>query len=253
VLLFTFKMLVEGRTAVPAAGMGAIPAQLAARLRPGAVRTGTEVATVDVRDGRARGVTLCSGETIAAAHVVLATELAGPLLPPLSPASAPPTPPAALGCTTLYFSADSAPLPGRALWLNAAEDAVVSHAVTITDVAPEYATADPPRRHLLAATAVGDAATLDDATLEARARAEVRTMRGTWALPGAFPDLRLVAIERVPYAQFVQPPGTVGRRASVTTSVARLWRAGETVHTSSLEGAARGGELAARAVADAGV
>jgi phytoene dehydrogenase-like protein len=42
VFLFTFKMLAEGRTAVPAAGMRAIPAQLASRLAPGTVRTGRQ-------------------------------------------------------------------------------------------------------------------------------------------------------------------------------------------------------------------
>jgi hypothetical protein len=244
-LLFTFKMLAEGRTAVPASGMGAIPAQLAARLRPGAVRTGVDVAALDVREGRAHGVTLRTGETIAAAHVVLATERPDALLPGAVPAA----PPAALGCTTVYLSAGEAPLPGRALWLNAAEGAVVSHAVTITDVAPEYATADPPRGHLLAATVLGDAATLDDATLVERVRADVLTMRGTWALTGAFPELRVVAIERVPYAQFAQPPGMRARRASVRMEVARLWRASETVHSSSLEGAAQGGVMAAHAVA----
>ena len=78
-------------------------------------------------------------------------------------------------------------------------------------------------------------------------------MRGTWALPGAFPALRLVAIERVPHAQFAQPPGTRGRRMPAHTAVPRLWRAGEMAHTSSLEGAARGGLMAARAVAGVGV
>jgi hypothetical protein len=244
-LLFTFKMLAEGRTAVPASGMGAIPAQLAARLRPGAVRTGADVASLVVGDGRARGVTLRTGETIDAADVVIATERAEALLP----GAAPSPPSSALGCTTVYLSADESPLPGRALWLNAAEPAVVSHAVTMTDVVPEYATSDPPRRHLLAATVLGEAATLDDATLVERVRADVRTMRGTWALTGAFPELRLVAIERVPYAQFAQPPGMRARRASVRMEVARLWRASETVHSSSLEGAARGGVMAAHAVA----
>jgi hypothetical protein len=243
-------MLAEGRTAVPASGMGAIPAQLAERLRPNAIHTGVDVAAVDVVDGRAQGVTLATGETIAASHVVVATDRPDALLPG-GPASAPPPP--MLGCTTIYFSAAAPPLPGRALWLNATEGAAVSHAVTITDVAPEYATMDPPRRHLLAATALGDAAALDDATLEARARADVRTMRGTWALSGALPDLRLVAIERVPHAQYAQPPGTRERRSPVRTAVVRLWRASEAVHTSSLEGAARGGVLAARAVAESGV
>src|SRR3954470_6592948 len=39
-LEFVFRMLSEGWAALPAAGMGAIPAQLAARLAPGTIRAG---------------------------------------------------------------------------------------------------------------------------------------------------------------------------------------------------------------------
>ena len=41
---FVFRMLIEGATAVPARGMGAIPAQLAALLPADAVRLNTAVA-----------------------------------------------------------------------------------------------------------------------------------------------------------------------------------------------------------------
>ncbi|HEY0779439.1 MAG TPA: hypothetical protein VGD56_15840, partial [Gemmatirosa sp.] len=57
-----------------------------------------------------------------------------------------------------------------------------------------------------------------------------------------------VAVERVPYAQFPQPPGTRARRTSAATSLPGLWRASETAHSSSFEGAARGGTGAAEAV-----
>ncbi|MEP6780296.1 MAG: FAD-dependent oxidoreductase, partial [Gemmatimonadaceae bacterium] len=43
VLLFTFKMLAEGDTAIPARGIGAIPQQLASKLPNGVVRTSTRV------------------------------------------------------------------------------------------------------------------------------------------------------------------------------------------------------------------
>jgi hypothetical protein len=57
-----------------------------------------------------------------------------------------------------------------------------------------------------------------------------------------------VAIDRVPYAQFAQPPGARARRTPATAGLPGLWRASETAHSSSLEGAARGGRLAADAL-----
>jgi phytoene dehydrogenase-like protein len=238
VLLFTLKMLAEGDTAVPAAGMGAIAEQLAAR--SGAqVRTGVGVAAVDVHAGAVRGVTLDDGTRLEAPDVVLAVD--APAAVPLA-ATAGATlaaPRGALGCATLYWSAAAPPLPGRAIWLNAAPGALVRHAVTLTEVAPEYA---PPGRHLLSATVLGDV-TGSHHALARRAEAELRAMRGR-----ALPALELLGVERVPYAQYPQPPGARGRRTTPSLGRAGLWLASETAHTSSLEGAARGGQAAARAI-----
>ena len=55
--------------AVPAAGMGEIPKQLASRLAPGAVRTGSEVVEVPQHS-----VTLAKGESVQADAVVVATD-----------------------------------------------------------------------------------------------------------------------------------------------------------------------------------
>jgi phytoene dehydrogenase-like protein len=267
VLLFTFKMLAEGATAVPAAGMGAVAGRLAARLeavQPGALRPGAEVAAVRVDDGRVCGVVLGSGEVIDAADVVLAGE---------SPAAARlaatagvrlAVPEGALGCTTVWFAAPGdaagrAPLPGRAIWLNAAgheraaagagDAPAVSHAVTMTEVAPEYAAPDAAYgRHLVAATAVGEAAALPDSALVARMRADLAAMRASAGLDAAAPALVPVAVDRVPYAQFAQPPGARARRTPASAGLPGLWRASETAHSSSLEGAARGGALAAAAI-----
>lgn len=61
-----------GPAAFAAGGMGALTGALAASARAlGAeIRTGAEVARIDVRDGRARGVVLSTGEQIAARAVV---------------------------------------------------------------------------------------------------------------------------------------------------------------------------------------
>jgi phytoene dehydrogenase-like protein len=242
VLLYTFKMLAAGRTVVPRDGMGAIPAQLAAGLPAGTVRTDTTVRAVRTADGRACGVTLDDGTTLDADAVVLATDpwTTTTLAATAGVDIAPPT--GARGCTTLWFAARTPLLPGTALWLNAARDATTSHAITITEVAPSYA---PAGWTLTAATAVGDAATLDEATLEARTRADLTRMAGR-PLPT---DAMVLATWRVPHSQYPQPPGATGRRAVARTGLPGLVLGGEALHTSSLEGAARGGLAAAAALA----
>ena len=245
ILLFTFKMLAEGETVVPAAGMGAIPRQLASRLPPGVVRCGTPVAALELEHGRIAGVRLADGMLVRAPHVVVATDptsaarLAETIRIPMD------QPPGGLGCTTVYFTARRTPIPGRALWLNAAPDAAVSHAVTLTDVAPEYATDG---RTLIAATAVGEPATWPDDQLELAARRELLALGGQTASDAG---LERVGLFRVPYAQFAQPPGAGELRPTVACAISGLWRASEVLHSSSLEGAAQGGVLAARAVLEA--
>lgn len=246
VLLFTFKMLADGDTVVPATGMGAITRQLAALLPPGAVRTGVRVQQLrthhDAGTTRVSGVMLADGTTLDATHVVLATDAptAGQLAGSASLAL--PEPVGALGCTTVYYTARRTPIPGKALWLNANSNAVVSHAVTLTDVAPEYASGG---RTLIAATAVGVPAALSDDAFDRAAQMELCAMGGVRADEAG---LERVGLWRVPYAQFAQPPGWREQRPAVACGMAGLWRASEVLHSSSLEGAARGGLTAAQAL-----
>jgi predicted NAD/FAD-dependent oxidoreductase len=242
ILLFTFKMLADGDTVVPAAGMGAITAQLAAQLRPGTVQTGVAVDAVMVHEGRASGVRLADGRGMDASQVVLATDAPSALRLAHTVGVSLPEPSGALGCTTVYYTAARSPIPGKALWLNADAGAVVSHAVTLTDVAPEYARDG---RILIAATAVGEPAALDEARFDQAARTELARMGHVRE-----EDARLerVGFWRVPYAQFAQPPGWRELRPTIACGMPGLWRASETLHSSSLEGAARGGLSAAQAV-----
>lgn len=242
ILLFTFKMLADGDTVVPAAGMGAITAQLAGTLRPGTVQTGVAVEAVMVHEGRASGVRLADGAVMEASQVVLATDAPSAQRLALTVGVSLPEPSGALGCTTVYYTAARSPIPGKALWLNADAGAVVSHAVTLTDVAPEYARDG---RMLIAATAVGEPAALDEARFDQAARTELARMGNVRE-----EDARLerVGFWRVPYAQFAQPPGWRELRPTIACGMPGLWRASETLHSSSLEGAARGGLSAAQAV-----
>ncbi len=79
--------------------------------------------------------------------------------------------------------------------------------------------------------------------MAANAAKDMGRMRG-----GAIPPMELVAVCHVPYAQYPQPPRFHSRRPKPATSIAGLWVAGEALHCSSLEGAARGGHDAALAV-----
>lgn len=249
VLLFTFKMLAEGDTVVPAAGMGALTKQLASRLPDGTVRTGVAVQSLTVSEGRVTGVVLAGGDVMPAAQVIMATDAPAASRLAATAGVQIATPSGARGTTTLYFTTSGAsPIPGRALWLNANASAVISHAVTITDVAPEYA---PRGVSLIAASAVGDAADLSDAELDTAARRELAAMAratGDAAAGTKTASLSRVAIWRVPYAQFAQPPGWREHRPTIACGIPGLWRASEVLHSSSLEGAARGGQDAARAV-----
>ena len=144
----------------------------------------------------------------------------------------------------MYLHSRRPLLAGTALWLNASGNATVSHAITISNVAPTYA---PRGEALTAATVLGVAAVLDGNELVRRIRADLLMMGGS----GECATAELLAVWRVPYSQYAQPPGSVGRRVPAETGVRGLVIASEVGHTSSLEGAARGGIAAAAVIQSA--
>ena len=161
----------------------------------------------DLEDQDVVGVTLDDGEQIAANDVVLATD--SPSTATLA-ATVGVTLDAGLlgvGSTSVYFKSARAPLPGKSLWLNGDVTAAISHAITLTEVVPEYVN----DRALTVATAVGAAATLDDDALDLAARS---TLAHFAKVGGAqpVPELTRVAVWRVPYSasrshpDFIRPP-----------------------------------------------
>ncbi|MFM7271490.1 MAG: NAD(P)/FAD-dependent oxidoreductase [Actinomycetes bacterium] len=139
--LLILRMLATGDAAVPAAGMGAIPQQLAAGLDPGTLRCSARVTAI-----HGRTVEVADGDPIPAETVVVATEgpSAARLLDLPDPGSR------ATSC--IWFAAPEPPDGvGRSIALDGGPGPVRNLAV-LSAVAPTYA---PPGRALIAASVPG--------------------------------------------------------------------------------------------------
>jgi phytoene dehydrogenase-like protein len=230
---FDLQMLVRGRAALPASGIYALPMMLAATLPPAALRLNSPVIAL-LRDGlRAVGVRTPEGEVRGSAVVVATDGATAAHLTGL------PAPRVTLGSTTVYLAGQDRPYRQKLLVLNAHPDPFVNDTTLLTNVAPEYA---PHGWHLLAAHVL-DAVELDDATLDRRVRADLARL-----FPHVdFARWRTLRITRTPCSQFAQPPGA--RTILPTrTQLDGLYLSGEITEDSSINGAVRSGEAAARAV-----
>ena len=135
-----WRSFVRGTSCVPATGMGALPAQLAAGLT---VRLSTPVEAVF------RGEVHAGGEVLTPRAVVVATAApaAAVLLPGLDVAPG-------RSVTTHYHLAPEPPVPEAALVLDGELSGPVTNTVVLTNAAPSYA----PGRHLVSSSVVtGDA------------------------------------------------------------------------------------------------
>ncbi len=136
-----FRSLTMGDSAVPAEGMGAIPAQLAARLPAAAIHLDTQVVAVDPA-----GVVVAGGARVDAGAVVVATE--GPAavrllgLEPIGSRS--------VSC--VYFAAGADPIGDPMVVLDGGHSGPVANLAVMSTVAPSYA---PPGRVLIAAACPG--------------------------------------------------------------------------------------------------
>ncbi|MDA0814507.1 MAG: NAD(P)/FAD-dependent oxidoreductase, partial [Verrucomicrobia bacterium] len=128
---FTFKMFTEGFATLPAAGMQAIPKQLAARLPAGTVELNTRVRSVEPKS-----VKLENGTVLEADCVVVATDAnaAATFLPGLFRQRK-----RWRSTATLYFSADRSPLNEALIALNGTGRGLVNNVCVPSDVAPAYA------------------------------------------------------------------------------------------------------------------
>jgi protoporphyrinogen oxidase len=225
-LRLVWRSFVRGSVAVPAAGMQAIPDQLAAGLPPGSVRLRAPVAAVT-----ARGVTLADGEQLEARAVVVATDgsTACRLLPGLKP-------PAWRGVTTFYHALPAAPLEEPILLLDPDSDGLVTNTVLMTAVTTGYSGDG---RVLVSTSVTGTRR--DEPGL---ARRVAHRLAQLYRLPPG--DFELLATYRIDRAQPAAPPPLqLSRPVRVA---AHRYVCGDWRDTPSIQGALASGRRAARAV-----
>lgn len=234
---FLFGMFATGRATLPAQGMGALPAQLAAGLPGDAIRTSTSVERLTEA-----GVTLAGGESLRAKAVIVATD-AGTHAALLGRGEAPV---AWSGCATLSFDAPDAPLDAPLIALAGPQErGPVHHCCVPSLVAPSYA---PAGRHLVSATVIGPV-TPDDGALERAARQQL----GEWFGATAVAGWRLLRISRIPYS-LVRAVRDAETAAALVRVGPGRYAAGDHLETPSINGALRSGRRAAEALlADWGV
>jgi phytoene dehydrogenase-like protein len=221
------RMLATGGTAVPAAGMGAIPDQLAACLPEGTVVTGTGVTAVD-----GTGVVLEDGRALTARAVVVATD--GPAAHRLlGRAVADPGSRAAACC---WFAAPAPPRRGRALLLDGEGGGPAANVVVMSEVAPSYA---PAGRALVAAAVPGPGALRPDVT--ARVTEQLARWFGT-----ATGEWELLRTDVIPHGQPAQAPPFSPRQPVALGG--GLFVCGDHRDTASIQGAMFSGQRTASAV-----
>ncbi|WP_135662782.1 NAD(P)/FAD-dependent oxidoreductase [Halorhabdus rudnickae] len=229
---YTFKMLGEGRATVPAEGMAEIPKQLAQRARDAGVNieTGATVEAVEADAVTVDGETIGTGGVVVATDPKTAEELTGV-----------DTPDGTRGCATVYVSLPSeTPLDtGKRLLLNVIDDRP-NQVAQLSTVAPEYA---PEGEQLLAATFLGVPATDDQQLFE-----ETRHKLSSWYPERTVADLEHLRTERVPFAQFDQPPGFRAGLPDPDAPDGPVVLAGDYTRWCSIQGALESGRVAAGAL-----
>ncbi|WP_254280215.1 NAD(P)/FAD-dependent oxidoreductase [Haloarcula marina] len=231
---YTYKMLSEGEIFVPADGMQAMPEQLADRAVAAGATIETGRAVTGVRGEGDEATVEVGSETLTADAAVVATDPA--TATELTAVDGIPTD--ALGCVTQYFSLPTsmAPKTGKRIVLNAADERPNTVA-PLSAVASEYA---PEGMELYSATFLGIPEE-DDETLAS----EVREAVGSWYPEASFGDLELLRTDRVPFAQFPQPPGFRDSLPDPDAPAGPVALAGDYTRWSSIQGALESGRVAA--------
>jgi phytoene dehydrogenase-like protein len=230
VLRFTLRMLASGRTVVPALGMGEIPRQLASRLQEGEIRFDSPVEGL-LREGERVVGVRSVGKEYEADAVAVATDA-----PTAGALAGEAVPEGSVGEVCLYYETDGLGT-GKKILLNAEDGAFVNNAVEMSNISEKYA---PPDRHLLYAVAL-TGMDLPDEDLYRKGIEDL----SRW-YPQA--DFRPLALRRIPYGQFAQPPGIHSRLPENRTQTPGLVLAGEYTEDSSINGSMLSGEKAAGAV-----
>ena len=225
---FIFKILSEGDTAVPAEGMGAIPAQLASGLPAGSMRLNARAETLHEDE-----VTLAGGESLRARAIIVAAE--GPSAAHLIGEAEP----ASRSVTCFYYSAEESPVPHPMLVLNGDGSGPVNNFTVLSEVAPSYA---PAGKSLVSVTVLG-IQKLTDEQLGGFIIAQMKSWFGPVARSWKF-----LRSYRIPHAQPQQFPGALEPPARPVRIRPGVYLCGDHRDNASIHGAMHSGRRAAEAV-----
>ena len=229
---FVYKMFSSGATALPAAGMQAIPRQLAEALAAPAIRMKTRVE--EIRAGRVR---VDSGEWVEGDAVVVASALPEGPEPPTGMTTT-------SWCSTvcLYFSAPESPLSRPILVLNGDGKGPVNNLCVPSQVASTYAPAD---RELISASVIGGTVSeaMSDRDLETTVRVQLREWFGA-----VVDSWELLKLYRVRHALPRQAPPCLEPPQRPVALEPRLYVCGDHRDNASIHGAMVSGRRAAAAV-----
>ena len=234
---FVFSMLAAGDNAIPSRGMGAIAEQLAEQLEPGTIQLGQRV--VDVNAGR---VTLLDQGELQAQNVIVATE--GPQAARLlSGKNVNDTGSQPVSC--LYFAAEEAPYPGRAILLNGTgpADGPINNMCVPSNLSRELA---PTSKHLISVSVLGTHSSADENELEADVRRQLRSWFGEKT--SGWDHLRTYNIL---HALPAQQPGVLSPPSRAVALGENLFVCGDHREQASINGALASGRKAAEAVLNA--
>ena len=229
VFQYIFRIFAAGDVALPAAGMGAIPAQLAENLPDGSIRTGARVGSIHHNK-----VVLTSGETINGQTVVVATE--GPetaklLGQPLTIDSR--------GELCLYYAAEAPPVEEPYLILNGDRTGWINNLTIPSQVAPSYA---PPGQTLISVVVIGNLSA-DDVSVESAVRGQLTAWFGA-----KVKDWRHLKTYRIAHALPAQQPPMPNPTVAVTSHMPGIFTCGEYGSLPGIQWAMSSGRLAAEAV-----
>ncbi len=226
---FVFRMFALGRAVLPALGMGAIPQQLADRLKPGVLRTNNAVTSLTDS-----GVQLGSGETIEARRTIIAVNHANAMQLLNRPVERKFT-----STTCFYYAAPRSPVKGPWLVLNGEASGPINNLCVPSEVQRSYA----PRNTSLISVSVIDPVYQQRSDLELLVREQLTAWYGkrvsewrhlrTFQIPQAF------VLQEPPYLTPVEKPVRLSEG---------LFLCGDYTDIASIEGAIISGLRAAEAV-----
>ncbi len=226
---FVFNIISTGPVSVPAKGMGAIPAQIASKLPPNALRVNSPVEKIE--QGK---VTVAGGEEIEARAIVVATDgpTAAKLVNSIKPV-------ASRSVSCFYYSADEPPVSEPILVLAGARGGTVNNLAVMNRVAPGYA---PEGKSLVSVSVLGNPAL----TEEQLSGFVIADLKG-WFGP-VVRSWKLLRSYRISHAQPEQLPGSLEPIERSVKLAPGIFVCGDHRDTASIHGAMTSGRRAAEAL-----